>query len=158
MLLLLLADGLCDTGQVPGVVPGPLSNEVKEMHEIWTDETTGYRCVVMTGPVGALNGYVEVPAEHPWNDHTGYLCGHPGCYEHTPSALLHVHGGVTYEGKMSESGLSGYLFGFDCAHSGDLVPDGLHRPGDVFRDADYVRSECTQLAAQLHEVASRSGE
>jgi hypothetical protein len=48
-----------------------------------------------------------------------------------------------------------WWFGFDCAHSGDLVPGmplytGL--AGGVYRDQAYVRGECAKLAAQLAQV------
>ena len=46
-----------------------------------------------------------------------------------------------------------WWFGFDCAHSGDLVPSMLAfgaSIGDDYRSLDYVIDECSDLAKQLH--------
>lgn len=126
---------------------------------MWTDESTGLACAIRTGPLGALNGYVAVPPDHPWFE-KGYsesLCGHDGCYDHSPDSLVHVHGGITYAGAGFEDlTLHGrWWFGFDTAHAGDLVPGlGTSFPGDEPRDFDYVKANVVALAAQLAAIGS----
>lgn len=139
-------------------MPESAEYEYGQIKADWTDPASGYRCVVLVGPMGALNGYVRIPDDHPWR-HVGYsgsYCGHPGCYEHTPESLVRVHGGLTFDGTLKEAG-EGYWFGFDCAHAGDYVPR-LGRtisPGDVYRDVPYLVAECTRLAEQLHAHSGR---
>lgn len=70
---------------------------------------------------------------------------------------LDVHGGVTYSRKMApNTSLEGYWWiGFDCAHAGDLSPkeyaSGYAADG-VYRNIEYVRSQCQSLARQLSAV------
>jgi hypothetical protein len=131
---------------------------------------------------GHLCGYVGVPKTHPWFG-KGYdadvpasrallerpidvdkigainlLCAGEPTEEATRIVLLiDVHGGLTYadEGVEHLEGL--WVFGFDCAHSGDLCPVtaekyGAH-PFDVYRDFGYVKRETESLAAQLKAIA-----
>jgi hypothetical protein len=89
-------------------------------------------------------------------------------YECTVGALLEVHGGVTYadgcqDGPIEQTvchlpapGSPDHLWwiGFDCAHCDDLSPGRLMLAPSLYdhgtyRSLDYVRSECTSLAAQL---------
>jgi hypothetical protein len=115
----------------------------------------GYEYAVIVGPMGSLCGYVRIPDSHPWFD-KGYgssFCGHDGCYEHTPAAIIDVHGGLTFAGRPI--GIeAGHWFGFDCSHSGDLVPGANFLPlGDVWRDEMYVEQNCSDLAHQLAVLA-----
>lgn len=80
--------------------------------------------------------------------------------------LVDVHGGITYaEGHLPGQEDDGkWWFGFDCAHSGDLLPRDSQnwarlfaegrsdRP--VYRDLTYVRAECSKLARQLQELST----
>jgi hypothetical protein len=95
------------------------------------------------------NGYVGVPEEHPWFK-KGYdeaLCGHNGCYEHSPETTIEVHGGLTYSGKGFENGEGFWWFGFDTGHSFDDP-----RYGGTVKTEAYVRQECYKLAQQLLKV------
>jgi len=51
-----------------------------------------------------------------------------------------------------------WWFGFDCAHAGDLCPKFDHeweRSGcEDYKDIGYVTAQVTELAAQLHRLAS----
>lgn len=91
--------------------------------------------------LGHLCGYVRLPK------------GHPFYGKHYDDLDLDVHGGLTYS-REAEDGT--WKIGFDCAHLGDLVPmnpiRGMDSDGDVFRDNDFVRRECTELARQLAEA------
>ena len=80
----------------------------------------GIKCCVMRMAVwegsprqlslGQLNGYVKIPDDHP-------LFG-KDIYEE--EVEIEVHGGLTYGGDLKDNG--DFWMGFDCAHSGDLVP------------------------------------
>lgn len=63
-----------------------------------------------------------------------------------------VHGGVTYaRGELAETNDSDlWWIGFDCAHAGDKTKHSPSRYRDnVFRDIDYVATECESLANQI---------
>lgn len=91
----------------------------------------------------------------------GMLDGWPA----SPIHAFEVHGTVTYSGwGDQEEGSDYWYFGFDCAHLHDLVPgyfdsDSHIAPlapqlfaDSVYRDIDYVRRQCEQLAMQLIQV------
>ena len=66
-----------------------------------------------------------------------------------------MHGGITYDNNEPD----GYIFVFDCAHLGDLIPVvemkkimlGIDSYG-TYRNIEYVKHECKELAKQLKEV------
>jgi hypothetical protein len=93
------------------------------------------------------------------------------------SIALQVHGGVNFaeHGHTLKDGY--WWFGFDCGHAGDFVPnnpdikremnqmvesmpehmratirDIVFREEGVYRDQQYVVSECQSLAAQLNAI------
>lgn len=100
--------------------------------------------------LGYWNGYVGVPSDHPWfkKDYNEALCGHPGCYEHTPEREIDVHGGLTYSGDGKHFGGLGeyWWFGFDTGHSFDDP-----HFGGWTKDEKFVRIQCENLAKQLLE-------
>jgi hypothetical protein len=93
------------------------------------------------------------------------------------SMALRVHGGVTWtDDHVPNNKPDGYwYFGFDCGHAGDyspLIANGLREAANfmspemiekyrkliskgVWRDRQYVVSECQFLAAQLVKVKER---
>ena len=102
----------------------------------------------------------------------------PRChsYNHSPEAVLDVHGGITYAASCEDNEVichkaapgeddNLWWFGFDCAHSGDLSPkmNSLHRmipelgtnwgnwlnDWEKYRDVNYIREETNHLAGQL---------
>lgn len=139
----------------------------------WTDEATGYPCLIVRGPVGALCGYVGVPPSHPFY---GKQYGHDAVEE------ISVHGGLTFSDSCAkdekEHGVCHipdpgepediWWFGFDCAHFMDYVP-GVHanrelrriKPSyaeyeyDSYRNVAYVQGEVASLAKQLKDVIDR---
>ncbi len=149
-------------------------------------EADGFRCAMRRGPLGSWCGYVGVPSAHSWfgltynatikptKDMLGprdmqdfgpidLLCAALSQKdieeEMSISLAMRVHGGITYSddhAPYSEpDGL--WWFGFDCAHSGDLIPSlaenwRLDHSGDTYRDQSYVVSECQSLAAQLVRI------
>ncbi len=142
--------------------PGPWEREPDKAQ--WVDEATGFDCLIVRGPAGALCGYVGVPSTHPL---------HGEDYE-VPNVA--VHGGLTFAAACDERETDGtkpqichvplpgrpgavWWFGFDCAHVGDLTACGRGSArrfpslgGGTYRDLEYVRSECTDLAKQLRDL------
>ena len=120
----------------------------------WTDATTGLPCLIVRSRLGALCGYVAVDSTHRLY-RTDY---------DRIDADIDVHGGLTYSDAcqgaichVPEPGKSDdvWWFGFDCLHSGDVVPGalfGIDRNAR-YRNVAYVRRECERLAAQLREAA-----
>jgi hypothetical protein len=117
-----------------------------------------------------------VPESHPLfkKDYSECLHGcRDYCYEHSPDALLSVHGGLTYAAFCQESddestgichvpepGQPAHVwwFGFDCAHCYDVAPgyDWSHGGDREYRDLDYVRGQVRSLAAQLAALPAAS--
>ena len=133
--------------------------------EVWTDDATGYRCLIVRANQGHLCGYVEVPENHPWNslsyrDHPdGIEVADDDWFAPRIYGSIDVHGGLTFSGDRTQVVGSGWWFGFDCAHLYDLSPtmlrDGYHSTSaSTYRDLGYVRRECASLARQLAEVAA----
>ena len=113
-------------------------------------DSNGYKCVVKRHPsLGHLCGYVHIPKSHPlWGKSYDEL------YE--LGVNVDVHGGLTFSDQEGDA----WVFGFDCAHFGDLVPSTLAHDfgiGDVYRDMEYVTAETKSLAEQL-QVLSRKVE
>lgn len=114
----------------------------------WADPETGYPCLIVRGPVGALCGYVGVAPGHPAYglsyDFSPY--GEDGERKPLPPIqeainAIEVHGGMTFAGgcQHNEDPAQGichvpaagepdhvWWFGFDCAHAGDYSP-GMDR-------------------------------
>jgi hypothetical protein len=151
-------------------------------------DAEGFKCCLRRGPMGSWCGYVGVPSTHPWfgkgySDEvkpTADMLGPRDADDHGPIDVLcmalsgkdpaeslpitlcvRVHGGLTYAYNHDPYGKPDGLwwFGFDCAHSGDLVPALYERyphHTDVYRDQSYVVAECQSLAAQLRAIGERS--
>lgn len=61
----------------------------------------GINCMTQMGPF-TINGYIELPENHPWLDFPDMIEVHPD---------IEVHGGITYH--------EGRVIGFDTNHLGD---------------------------------------
>ena len=108
---------------------------------------------------GHLCGYVQIPADHPY---------HHKCYENMD---INVHFGLTF-GEVSV----GHWIGFDCGHTGDIVPSmkllkdtsyshiaelfpipdelkdsWLFNPN--YKNIDYCIDQCKSMADQLVQIA-----
>jgi hypothetical protein len=139
--------------------PGPWQTEPDKVQ--WPDPMTGLPCLAVRHPsMGNWCGYVGVPLSHPDYGRDFADMG--------PA----VHGGVTFAGacQASDDPSHGichvrepedpevWWFGFDCAHWDDYspglqarLPESLRMPPDlgVYRDLDFVRAECRDLAQAL---------
>lgn len=139
---------------------GPWDDEPDDV--AWVDTDTGLACNATRNSFGAWCGYVGVPNTHP-------LCGmrYQSCAntsscedsycEHSPAALLKVHGGVTFSARVKgflDPKDSLWVFGFDCAHADDLTPgwSRLNSGYAIYCDLDYVREQCGELARQLKSM------
>jgi hypothetical protein len=95
-------------------------------------------CVIRRNGVGALCGYVLINSDNTLfgldYDEISYRI------DYTP------HGGLTFSDEFE----GGWLVGFDCAHAGDLCPNlPTNYGGGTYRDLEYVKSECYQLAKSV---------
>lgn len=119
--------------------------------EEWVDKKTNYRCrVERNKSMLHLCGYVAVPIGNKLRDMD---------YNRAMEVGVHPHGGLTFSGVMNRR----KWFGFDCAHTGDLVPlaymtdvveNGEPFGVEIYRTFEWVKEETTKLAhelAQIHE-------
>jgi len=118
--------------------------------EEWVHKGTGYRCRVMRNESTlSLCGYVAVPIGNKLRGMS---------YQDAKEVGVHGHGGLTFGDKMDRR----KWFGFDCAHSGDLVPmfhirqilsgyptDIAQLTKGVYRTFDWVKQETEKLAYSI---------
>lgn len=115
----------------------------------------GLQCLARRGGGGAWCGYVGIGE------------GHPSYNVDEDAVGFRAHGGLTYASEchddvchVAKPGEPDDLWwlGFDCGHSGDLIPADYQlarcRASDTYRDAAFVIRETERLAQQLAEQAS----
>ena len=110
---------------------------------LWNDGDYWYAIVRPTHLLH-LCGYVGIPKSHPL-----YGRGYDDIEE------IAVHGGLTFAseslypfGDLKDL----WWLGFDCAHSGDIVPGISHVCQDeTYKNMDYVLEETRSLLRQLKE-------
>ena len=121
-------------------------------------EHAGLPCIIHRNRMGGWCGYAGVSP------------GHPDHRKHYDDVGVEVHGGLTYadacQGAICHVPKPGqaddvWWFGFDCCHSGDLLPQMVElskkfnelycnpHTQEVYRDEAYVRAETCRLAEQL---------
>lgn len=130
----------------------------------WTDEATGYPCIVKRHPqMGHFCGYVAVPEDHP---HFGKDYGVPAT-RRCPSELTfaapcskdeddaHDICHIVQPGQSDNV----WWFGFDCAHGWDIIPATQSMsylrsmfPGASYKDVEWVKNACEQLALDLKQA------
>lgn len=88
-----------------------------------------------------LHGYSETSTYSgiQWKIHHPdgtYICGYVTLPDADKKLLDHLeqftHGGWTFSDDTAG------IYGFDCAHGGDYRGMYIYRPGEVYRDRDYV--------------------
>lgn len=105
----------------------------------WTH--SGLQCCVLEGALGAMSGYVALPAD------SSLLEECKGCSFSMwkLDSLLNVHGGVTFAGNLvSEDGSKSFAVGFDTCRLRDFSAD--MKP---LRTLEYVVNETNSLAEQI---------
>ena len=96
----------------------------------------GINCMTQLGPL-TINGYVELPENHPWLDSPDTLEVHPD---------IEVHGGITYH--------EGRVIGFDTAHFGDgQHPDAPHTYPSSFTGHIWTWEEVEEETRRLADQA-----
>lgn len=135
---------------------GEWDNEPDE--DSWVDEKTGLQCAIVRNYSGALCGYVGMPNSSPHHG-TRYDSIEIDGKDWGPD----VHGGLTYSSEGGKSFLREAMpdltedlwwLGFDCSHSGDVMPGMSELHSVVFghasyKNLEYVKSEVASLAQQL---------
>ena len=116
----------------------------KEGDELQWDYTCSngviIHCSIHRNGVKALCGYITLT-----KDSSLYGVGYD-------DLDLHAHGGLTYDGYDENEN---WVIGFDCAHYQDLSPYFLlseeysFGQRGTYRDMEYVKSECENLAEQV---------
>lgn len=127
---------------------GPWQTEPDKV--VWIDEVTRLDCMANRGPSGSWCGYVGVDPSHRMHG-KGYsecLAGCPAeegsCYDHSPEAVLSVHGGLTYAKACWGDEATG------ICHVPEPGRSHFNRmASEIYRDLVYVRAEVTSLAAQI---------
>jgi hypothetical protein len=146
---------------------GPWQSEPDML--LWVDPQTGLQCMIARADFGHLCGYV------------GLLPGHPLHGKEYRNIALHAHGDINFANEFSLASLRLdpplndstplWWLGFDCGHSWDFSPgmaahikelgisnfDGIELFNQPQRYCiiDYVFAEVTDLAAQLHALATK---
>lgn len=150
---------------------GPWDSEPDKMQ--WVDEATGLPCLIHRAyTTGGLCGYVGVSAGHALfevSGEDGDIDVHGGLnfFRHCMPAEDESSGICHVVGTDEDDNV--WWLGFDCSHVGDVSPaiDALVRStmllpmenqyrrlfgADVYRDIEYVRQQCAELAMQLHTM------
>jgi hypothetical protein len=141
---------------------GPWDTEPDKVQ--WPDSDTGLPCLAVRNSSGAWCGYVGCPEDHPLHGmgyDDVYAAGHD----------IEVHGGLTFAGPCTPGTAPGkgichipgegesdnvWWLGFDCAHYRDLMPamSSMFQDEGIYRDWDYVKSECANLTRQIAQATS----
>jgi len=135
-----------DTGAKQGLPPGPWWDEPDHLE--WWDSDTGLPCLIQRVPgLGHLCGYAGVLPWHPW-----YGLDHDDAKVRADS-----YGGLTWSDYYEEIGGKTWWFGFDCAHTWDLVPGMPPFPPELeqartYRTLGFVEFHVVRLAWQLGQV------
>lgn len=113
-----------------------LIEKIKEEGDKHFWEYKGFKCLMRRNVLKCWCGYVEIPIDTPLD--FDFESG-----EYLP---INCHGGVTYQELEGDN----WVVGFDCAHSGDLVPYLLNNSlNNVYRDKEYVVNEVNNIVEQL---------
>jgi hypothetical protein len=133
-------------------------------------EHAGLQCRIRRNAV--LDGYKKDESLHIFG---GHLCGYVRLPKEFPDHAeddinVEIHGGITYD-QLEEDGYT--WIGFDCGHSGDLIPsmkilEDEHKIRECFplpeefknfsifnptyRNIDYVTEETKSLAEQIKKL------
>lgn len=106
----------------------------------------GYKCLILRMDYsGHLCGYIEIPDNHKLDgmDYTSI--------EEKYDWEVPAHGGLTFSGKLRDE--EGQWIGFDCAHSGDVLPNSpiVHFEFETYKDMKYVESNLKKIVDFIEE-------
>lgn len=144
-------------------------NEWEQEENEYEFVSHGYDCYIWRNPeLKFLCGYVRLPDGHPALQFT---CDKPtglSGMEYDYNKLdVNIHGGVTFFGHLNVQKKDGVWVGFDCGHAYDYTPgfaEILKKIGsnrvwgldEIYRNVDYVKDECSELARQLKEMETKA--
>lgn len=132
---------------------GKTSKPWEEEPNYHTEIYRGYDILIRRhSGMGHLCGYVRAPLNSKFycKDHYSF-----------PVCCLSAHGGITYSGFIKSADCPseldidemGWWIGFDCGHYMDYIPYIQTNYPDAYetcyRDFNYVRKECRDLADQM---------
>lgn len=151
------------------------------VRRVWSGNLCGYVGVGRSHPLYQVGARDLVPApdtwtERPFNvDEHGVIETFLTVLEHNAgdipdgfaplSALISVHGGLTWAAPIHDH--TGWWFGFDCGHAGDISPGLIATVQSVgldtshyfawgsYRTFDYVVSETATLAQQIADWTAK---
>lgn len=158
---------------------GPWNEEPDKIQ--FEDEATGYPCLIVRNRMGALCGYVGVPAGHRFHG-VGYDDVRVGdSAEYDDANYPPAHGGLTFADKCHEGVPEGegichipgpgepddpWWLGFDTAHGDDVIPGMLamdekygtagsrsYWSDGTYKDVAYVKRNIAELAEWLKAAA-----
>jgi hypothetical protein len=127
-----------------------LLEKIKEEGDFYSWNYKGFDCYIQRNSFKCWCGYVKIPKELPIN--FDFDSG-----EYFP---VDCHGGVTFQSSEDDF----HVIGFDCAHSGDLVPiwnsiietvngsGSIGVGGNTYRDKKFVISETSNIVDQLIQL------
>lgn len=155
---------------------GPWASEPDKI--AWTDQATGYPCIVVREYTGEFGSYVSVPADHPLSGFTadalpsaigeGLHCPvtySRGCDHTAPErrSVCHVYHKGRYIPRahrdLPRHDEHAWWLGMVLDGPRDLCPNSGHTPalaaerGRTYRDVTFAVNQATLLARRLHAYA-----
>lgn len=154
---------------------GPWENEPDKV--AWTDEATGYPCIVVREYTGEFGSYVSVPGDHPLSGFTTDALPSAiseglhrpvtysrGCDRTTPERRSICH--VDHKGRLTPRAHrelpqhdDAWWLGVTLDGPRDFCPNSNYTPplaaerGRTYRDVSFAANQATLLARRLHEYA-----
>jgi hypothetical protein len=126
-----------------------LENKIKQEGNFKMFFYRDYKCMIRRiGDDGHLCGYVALPKNH-------VLYG-KSFTEIKDKYDLIVHRGLTFSDFFGDQQDDRWYIGFDCAHTGDLIPSMYTKFDElcktIYRDMEYVEEECKKLVDQIIDI------
>ena len=120
-----------------------LLEKIKEEGDFYSWNYKGFDCYIKRNSFKCWCGYVKIPKELPINfdfDSGDYF-------------PVDCHGGITFQSVEDDC----YIIGFDCAHSGDLIPSmNFIKKSDfyneTYKDKKFVISETNNIVHQIIQL------
>lgn len=118
-----------------------LLKKIKEEGDFYSWDYKGFDCYIKRNSFRCWCGYVKIPKELPID------------FDFGSGDYFPVDGGITFQSVEDDC----YIIGFDCAHSGDLIPrmnflkeSPLY--GETYKDKNFVISETNNIVEQIIQL------
>lgn len=136
------------TRRIDKAIRGTSIVKEKESKIVKTWKYKRFGCCMVLTPWGTLNGYVSLPADHPYF--------RKSYDEIEEDDLVEVHGGLTFSAPGGYPSIlpdNSWYLGFDTAHAGDVIPAfNFKQEGDHRWTEEEVVEETNKLAEQLSKI------